>query len=101
MTHPFDTQPSVFATSIVVLTNLMPRDRRGFFLEWLPAHDGRIACHREDSPQHIHAALEHWFSSLPYESARREYRTLIHEICWWEDLKSSALKRMLRKARQR
>lgn len=101
MTHPFDPQPSVFAISIVVLTNLMPDDRRNFFLEWLPAHDERIACGREDSPQRVHAALEQWFSSLPYESARREYRAIIHEICWWEDLKPSALKRMLRKARNR
>jgi hypothetical protein len=100
MTHPFDVQPSVFATSIVVLANLMPDDRRGFFLEWLPAHDERIACGKQDSPQRVHVALEQWFSSLPYERARREYHTLVHEICWWEDLKTSALQRMLGKARK-
>ena len=33
MTHPFDDQPSIFATSIIILANLMPDDRRGYFLE--------------------------------------------------------------------
>ncbi len=99
MTHPFDDQPSIFATSIIVLANLMPDDRRGFFLEWLSAHVTQISAGRTDPPEQMFAFLVKWFASLPYENARREYRAVIHEICWWEDLKASALKRMLSKAR--
>jgi hypothetical protein len=98
MTHPFDDQPSIFATSIIILANLMPDDRRGFFLEWLFAHVAQIDTDRNDPPERVHTTLVKWFVSMPYENARHEYRTVIHEICWWEDLKDSALKRMLSKA---
>jgi len=101
MIHPFNDQPSIFATSIIVLANLMPDDRRGYFLEWLSAHGAQIAAGKNDPPERLYKILEKWFASMPYENARHEYRTVVHEICWWEDLKVSTLKRMLSKARSR
>jgi hypothetical protein len=101
MTHPFDDQPSIFATSIIILANLMPDDRRVFFLEWLFPHIAQIAAGKNDPPERLYTILVKWFASMPHENARHEYRTVVHEICWWEDLKVSTLKRMLSKARSR
>jgi hypothetical protein len=95
MTKFFFNEPTVFATSIIVLTYLMPVNRRIFFLEWLCAHDARLACKKDDMSNPIHNALKNWFETLPPWEALQEYERVISEIVWWRDLKHETLMGML------
>ncbi len=95
MTDLFGNQPTVFATSIIILASLMPEDRRNYFLEWLCAHDMRLVCKKDDMPTPVHSALETWFASLPVWEALREYERVVSEAVWWRNLTDETLMGML------
>ena len=95
MTDLFGNQPAVFAASIITLAYLAPWDRRRFFLEWLCAHDRRLACKKDDMPGVMNSALKKWFTSLPEWDALQEYERVVSEIGWWRDLQEETLAQML------
>jgi len=89
--------PAAFASSIIALTGLMPGDRRGFFLEWLRAHDAQIICKKDHLlyPAYVQRDLENWFASLSEMESLREHERVISEIGWWRDLADETLMGML------
>jgi hypothetical protein len=95
MTDLFDNQPTVFASSIIMLAYLMPDDRRNYFLEWLCIHAAQLKCKKDDTPWRLHNALENWFRSLSQWKALREYERVVSETVWWRNLADETLAGML------
>mgnify|MGYP001607873781 CR=1 FL=1 len=95
MTDLFGNQPTVFASSIIILAYLMPDDRRGFFLEWLCTHATELTCRKDDEPMRLRNALENWFRSLSQQEALREYGLVVSDIDWWRNLTDETLAGML------
>ena len=64
--------------------------RRYMFIEWLQAHNSRVK-----TAVSVCEGLESWFESMQSESRRWEYRLIMSEIDWWNNLDEQSLTRIM------
>jgi len=69
--------------------------RLRMFLNWLTAHCSRMKASiqmnvarfpRSEMKQQFQLALRTWFEPLPVQGILWEYRLILDEIAWWQDL---------------
>ena len=64
--------------------------RRHMFIEWLQAHNSRVK-----TAVNVCEGLESWFESMHCENSRWEYRLIMCEIDWWNNLDEQSLTKIM------
>lgn len=64
--------------------------RRYMFIEWLQAHNSRVK-----TAVSVYEGLESWFESMHCDNRRWEYRLIMCEIDWWNNLDEQSLTKIM------
>lgn len=73
--------------------------RLGLFLKWLQAHNGKLVADIAGlrmTGQAFKSAVQTWLSNLSAQGALWEYRLVLDEIGWWQDLDPERLALLLK-----
>lgn len=90
MSESISLSVSEMAGNIYSQLNLLDARCRYMFVKWLLAHSCAVYHSKE-----IRAGLIAWLGSIPAESAAWEYKLIMGEISWWQDLDEPTLTRMM------
>ncbi len=73
--------------------------RLGLFLKWLQAHNGKLVADIAGlrmAGQAFKSAVQTWLACLSAQGALWEYRLVLDEIGWWQDLDPERLDLLLK-----
>ncbi len=67
-------------------------EKRGMFLTWLGNHTTVVRCNnKKEFAECLTEKLAAWLITLSVAGILREYRLVIREIEWWEELEEEIL----------